>query len=232
MLTIRRHDERGRADLGWLDSRHTFSFGHYRDPRHMGFRALRVINEDRVAPGQGFGAHSHSDMEIISYVLDGSLEHKDSLGNGAIIRPGEVQRMTAGTGITHSEYNPSPSQSVHFLQIWILPDRNGLPPSYEQKLFPAVEKQGRLRLVASPDGQDGSITVHQDTRLYLSHLGAGDSVAHPIAQGRHAWVQIASGTVTLNGTSLLAGDGAALSDERQAEIGADTGAELLLFDLA
>ena len=232
MLTIRRHDERGRADLGWLDSRHTFSFGQYRDPRHMGFRSLRVINEDRVAPGQGFGSHSHSDMEIISYVLDGSLEHKDSLGNGAIILPGEIQRMTAGTGITHSEFNPSPSQTVHFLQIWILPDRSGLPPSYEQRHFPAAERQGRLRLVASPDGRDGSVSVHQDARLYLSHLGAGDTVLHPMAPGRHAWVQVASGAVTLNGASLLDGDGAALSDETQVEVGADTGAELLLFDLA
>lgn len=232
MLTIRRHDERGQADLGWLDSRHSFSFGHYRDPKHMGFRALRVINEDRVAPGQGFGAHSHSDMEIISYVLDGNLEHKDSLGNGAVIRPGEIQRMTAGTGITHSEFNPSPSQSVHFLQIWILPDRDGLPPSYEQKMFAAAEKQGRLRLVASPGGQDGSVSVHQDVRLYLSHLAAGDTVMHPIAPSRHAWIQIASGTVTLNGQKLVAGDGAALSGEARAEVGADTGAEFLLFDLA
>lgn len=231
MLTIRRHDERGRADLGWLDSRHTFSFGQYRDPRHMGFRSLRVINEDRVAPGQGFGSHSHKDMEIISYVLEGSLEHNDSLGNGAIILPGEVQRMTAGSGITHSEFNPSPSQSVHFLQIWILPARSGLPPSYEQRHFPATEKQGRLRLVASPDGRDGSVTVHQDAYLYLSHLGAGDTVLHSMVPSRHAWVQVASGEVTLNGVSLLAGDGAALSDETQVEIGADTGAELLLFDL-
>ena len=233
MITIRRHDERGHADLGWLDSRHTFSFGSYRDRRYMGFRSLRVINEDRVAPGQGFGAHSHSDMEIISYVLDGALEHKDSLGNGATIRPGEVQRMTAGTGITHSEYNPSPSQSVHFLQIWILPDREGLPPGYEQRFFLSAEKQGRLRLVASPDGSDGSVTLHQDARLYLSQLGAGDTLLQQINPGRHAWVQVVNGAVTLNGqSSLVAGDGAAVSDEQRLEIGADTGSEVLLFDLA
>jgi len=232
MLTIRRHDERGRSDLGWLDSRHTFSFGQYRDPRYMSFRTLRVINEDRVAPGQGFSAHDHKNMEIISYVLNGSLEHKDSLGSGSVILPGEVQRMTAGTGITHSEYNPSPSQSVHFLQIWILPERNGIEPSYEQRQFAAAEKQARLRVVASPDGRQGSVMVHQDVCLYLSHLGAGDTVLHPIAEGRHAWVQIASGAVTLNGRQLVAGDGASLSAEDRAEIGADTGAEVLLFDLA
>jgi quercetin 2,3-dioxygenase len=232
MITIRRRDERGRAELGWLDSRHTFSFGSYHEPKYMGFRSLRVINEDRVAPGQGFGAHSHSDMEIISYVLDGALEHKDSLGNGAVIRPGEVQRMTAGTGITHSEYNPSPTQSVHFLQIWILPDRQGLPPGYEQRLFLSAEKQGRLRLVASPDGRDDSVTVHQDAALYVSHLGAADTVVHDIAPGRYAWLQVASGAVTLNGQEMLAGDGAAVSDETRLEIGADTGSEVLLFDLA
>jgi redox-sensitive bicupin YhaK (pirin superfamily) len=171
-------------------------------------------------------------MEIINYVLGGALEHKDSLGNGTTIRPGEVQRMSAGTGITHSEYNPSPMQSVHFLQIWILPDRNGLPPSYEQRFFPAAEKQSRLRLVAAPDGCNGAITVHQDVRLYLSHLGAGDTVVHDIGPGRHAWLQIASGAVTLNGQMLVAGDGAAVSDIRRLEIGADTGSEVLLFDLA
>jgi hypothetical protein len=232
MITIRRRDERGRAELGWLDSRHTFSFGSYHDPRYMGFRSLRVINEDRVAPGQGFGAHSHANMEIISYVLDGALEHKDSLGNGTTIRPGEVQRMSAGTGITHSEYNPSPTQSVHFLQIWILPDRQNLPPSYEQRFFPSAEKQGTLRLVASPDGSKGSVTVHQDARLYVSHLGAGDTVVHELQPGRHAWVQIASGAVTLNGEELVAGDGAAASDVDRLEIGADAGSEILLFDLA
>ena len=232
MISIRRRDERGRAELGWLDSRHTFSFGSYHDPKYMGFRALRVINEDRVAPGQGFGAHSHSDMEIISYVLDGALEHKDSLGNGAVIRPGEVQRMTAGTGITHSEYNPSPTQSVHFLQIWILPDRQGLPPGYEQRLFLSAEKQGRLRLVASPDGRIDSVTLHQDANIYVSHLGAADTVVHEIAAGRYAWLQVASGAVTLNGQEMLAGDGAAVSDETRLEIGADTGSEVLLFDLA
>lgn len=232
MIIIRRHDERGRAELGWLDSRHTFSFGTYHDPRHMGFRSLRVINEDRVAPGGGFGAHSHDNMEIVSYVLDGALEHKDSLGNGTTIRPGEVQRMTAGTGITHSEYNPSPTQSVHFLQIWIHPDRDGLPPGYEQRFFSSAEKQRRLRLVASPEGSDGSVVLHQDARLYLSRLGAGDSVVHEIAPRRHAWLQMVSGAVTLNGQDLVAGDGAAVSDLRRLEIGADTGSEFLLFDLA
>jgi hypothetical protein len=231
MVTVRRHDERGRTELGWLDSRHSFSFGQYRDRRYVGFRSLRVINEDRVAPGQGFAPHSHSNMEIISYVLDGSLEHKDSLGNGSVIRPGEVQRMSAGTGITHSEYNPSPSQSVHFLQIWIEPERDGLPPSYEQKFFPAAERQGRLRLVASPDGRNDSVTVHQDAYLYVSHLGAADTVVHPLMPGRHAWIQVADGAVTLNGVALVAGDGASLSEESQVEIGADTGAEVLLFDL-
>jgi len=232
MISIRRHDARGRVELGWLDSRHTFSFGSYHEPKYMGFRALRVINEDRVAPGQGFPAHSHSDMEIISYVLDGALEHKDSLGTGAVIRPGEVQRMTAGTGITHSEYNPSPTQSVHFLQIWILPDRRGLPPGYEQKMFLSAEKQGRLRLVASPDGRDDSVTVHQDANLYVARLGAADSVVHDVAPGRFSWLQVASGAVTLNGQALVAGDGAAVSGEPRLEIGADTGSEILLFDLA
>ncbi len=232
MIIIRHHDERGRAELGWLDSRHTFSFGTYHDPRHMGFRSLRVINEDRVAPGGGFGAHSHDNMEIISYVLDGTLEHKDSLGNGTTIRPGEVQRMTAGTGITHSEFNPSPTQSVHFLQIWILPDRDGLPPSYEQRFFSSSEEQGRLRLVASPEGSDGSVVLHQDARLYLSRLGAGDSVTHEIAPRRHAWLQVVSGAVTIDNHGLVAGDGAAVSGLQRLEIGADAGSEILLFDLA
>jgi redox-sensitive bicupin YhaK (pirin superfamily) len=232
MISLRRHDERGRTELGWLDSRHTFSFGSYRDRQHVGFRALRVINEDRVAPGQGFAAHSHRDMEIVSYVLDGALEHKDSLGNGAVLRPGEVQRISAGTGITHSEFNPSPTQSVHFLQIWLLPERDGLPPAYEQRFFPSAEKQGRLRLVLSSDGSDGSVRVHQDARLYVSHLGAADTVVYDVEPGRHAWLQIASGAITLNGQPLMAGDGAALSDERRLEIGADTGSEILLFDLA
>ncbi|MGH6932660.1 MAG: pirin family protein [Dongiaceae bacterium] len=232
MITIRRHDERGHTKLGWLDSRHTFSFGQYRDPAHMGFQALRVINEDRVLPGQGFAAHSHADMEIISYVLTGKLEHRDSLGNGAVIQPGDVQRMTAGTGITHSEYNPSPTESVHFLQIWILPESSGLPPGYEQRAFASAEKQGVLRLAASRDGRDGSVTVHQDAELYISNLGAGDTVVHSLRSGRNAWLQVVNGAVTLNGRPLRAGDGAAVSDLPQMEIGADTGAEVLLLDLA
>lgn len=232
MITIRRRDERGRANFGWLDSRHTFSFGQYRDPAHMGFRSLRVINEDRVVPGQGFASHSHADMEIISYVLAGQLEHKDSLGTGAVIQPGEVQRMTAGTGITHSEYNPSPTEAVHFLQIWILPEARGLQPGYEQKSFPSAEKQGVLRLVASRDGRNGSVTVHQDAELYVSHLSAGDTVTHEMKSGRHGWLQVANGAVTLNDQAMLAGDGAAISDLSKIEIGADTSAEILLFDLA
>jgi redox-sensitive bicupin YhaK (pirin superfamily) len=232
MITIRRRDERGKANFGWLDSRHTFSFGQYRDPAHMGFRSLRVINEDRVIPGQGFATHSHADMEIISYVLAGRLEHKDSLGTGAVIQPGEVQRMTAGTGITHSEFNPSSTEAVHFLQIWILPEARGLQPSYEQKSFPSAEKQGVLRLVASRDGRNGSVTVHQDADLYVSHLSASDTVKHEMKPGRHGWLQVANGAVTLNDQAMLAGDGAAISNLSKIEIGADTGAEILLFDLA
>lgn len=232
MITIRHRDERGRADFGWLDSRHTFSFGQYRDPRHMGFRSLRVINEDRVAPGQGFATHGHADMEIISYVLTGKLEHKDSLGTGAVIQPGEVQRMTAGTGVTHSEYNPSPTESVHFLQIWIVPEVKNLQPGYEQRAFASAEKQGVLRLVASRDGRGGSVTVHQDADLYVSHLRAGDTVMHSLRPGRHGWLQVVDGAVTLGGQAMMAGDGAAISDVSRIEIGADTGAEVLLFDLA
>src|SRR5882672_5538266 len=232
MITIRRHDERGRAELGWLDSRHTFSFGSYRDRRHMGFRSLRVINEDRVAPGQGFGAHSHSDMEIISYVLEGALEHKDSLGNGAAIQPGEVQRMSAGSGITHSEYNPSKDAPVHFLQIWILPESKNIAPGYEQRSYPSAERQGRLKLVGSRDGRDGSVTIHQDVALYAGLLGMGDRVKHVLAPGRHAWLQLAQGAVTANGQWLRAGDGAAISEESGIEIVADESAEMLLFDLA
>jgi len=232
MINLRQHNDRGQTELGWLDSRHSFSFGHYRDTRYTGFRALRVINEDRVAPGQGFQPHGHRDMEIISYVLDGELEHKDSLGNGAVIRAGEVQRMSAGTGITHSEFNASPTESVHFLQIWIEPARLGLAPSYEQRFFPAAEKEDVLRLVVAPDGENGAVTIHQDARLYLTHLGAGDTVVHDLRPGRHAWLQLVSGAVTLNGIELRAGDGAAISDETRLEIGADAGSEVLLFDLA
>lgn len=232
MITIRPRDERGTAKLGWLNSQHTFSFGHYHDPDHMGFRALRVINEDRVIPGAGFPTHGHRDMEIISYVLDGGLEHKDSTGTNSVIRPGEVQRMTAGTGVQHSEYNASKTDSVHFLQIWILPEAEGLAPGYEQRDFPAAEKRGKLRLVASRDGREGSVTVHQDVDLYAALLADRDKVALTLRPGRHAWVQVAQGQVRLNGELLKEGDGAAISQERTLEIGAATEAEILLFDLA
>jgi redox-sensitive bicupin YhaK (pirin superfamily) len=230
MITVRPSEARGHAERGWLDSRHTFSFADYHDPAHMGFRSLRVINEDRVQPGRGFPPHSHRDMEIVTYVLSGSLEHKDSLGNGSVIRHGEVQRMTAGTGVTHSEYNPSPAEPVHFLQIWILPERSGLPASYEQRALDAGS--GRLRLVASPDGRDGSLVVHQDAALLAARLGAGERVEHPLRAERHAWVQVAAGAVDVNGTALRQGDGAAISDESQLVLRATEPSEVLLFDLA
>ncbi len=234
MIAIRRSEERGHADHGWLDTRHTFSFADYHDERFMGFSDLRVINEDRVRPGQGFGTHGHRDMEIISYVLEGELAHRDSMGNGSTIRPGEVQRMSAGTGVRHSEMNPSPDQPVHFLQIWILPREQGLRPGYEQKAFPAAERRGRLRLVASPDGRDGSVTIHQDATLAVATLSAGEQVRHELSPGRVAWVQVARGEVRLNGTALRAGDGAAVSDEAVLEIAAraQDDSEILLFDLA
>ncbi|MBP2314606.1 pirin family protein [Azospirillum soli] len=232
MITVRHRDERGKVNMGWLDSRHTFSFGHYYDPAHMGFRALRVINDDRVIPGAGFPTHGHADMEIVSYVLDGALEHKDTLGTSSVIRPGDVQRMSAGSGIRHSEYNASKSESVHFLQIWILPDEEGMVPGYEQKAFPAEEKQGRLRLVGSKDGRDGSVTIHQDLDLYATLLGDGDAVTHDLRPGRHAWVQVARGQARLNGVTLKEGDGAAVSDETTLTLDSDSGAEVLLFDLA
>lgn len=232
MITLRPRDERGQAKLGWLDSRHSFSFGDYHDPGHMGFRALRVINEDRVIPGAGFPPHGHRDMEIISYVLDGALEHKDTIGTSSVIRPGEVQLMTAGKGIRHSEYNHSKQEPVHFLQIWILPEINDLAPGYEQRAFRAEESQGRWRLVASRDGRDGSVTVHQDVDLHVAHASEGDTIAFDLRAGRHAWVQIARGRVRLNGTPLKEGDGAAVSDERKLEIAATTEAEILLFDMA
>ena len=232
MITVRPAAERGIANFGWLDSRHSFSFGEYYDPAHMGFRHLRVINEDRVAPGGGFPPHSHRDMELISYVLEGTLEHKDSLGNGAAIRPGEVQRMSAGTGITHSEYNPSKDVPVHFLQIWIVPERKSIAPGYEQRGYSRAERQGRLRLVGSRDGRDGSVTIHQDVALYAGLLAKDDRVKQELAPGRHAWLQVASGAVTANGQWLRAGDGAAISDQPEIEIVADEAAEVLLFDLA
>lgn len=232
MITIRDRDARGVANFGWLDSRHTFSFGHYYDPAQMGFRALRVINQDRVAPGAGFPTHGHRDMEIISYVLDGALEHKDTLGTSSVIRPGEVQRMTAGSGIRHSEYNASDAAPVHFLQIWILPEREGLEPGYEQRAFAEAERQGKLRLVASHDGRDGSVTVHQDMSLYATLLAEGDTTTLDLAPGRHAWIQVARGRLTVNGVTLREGDGAAVSDESRLTLATDLGAEALVFDLA
>lgn len=231
MIAIRKAGERGHADHGWLDTRHTFSFADYHDPRHMGFRVLRVINEDRVKPGQGFGTHGHRDMEILTVVLSGAIAHKDSMGSGQVLRPGEVQRMTAGTGVTHSEFNPSTTDPLHFYQIWIFPDRKGLKPEYEQRAFPAEERRGRLRLVASPDGSDGSLRIHQDAKVYASELAPGQTTAYALGDGRHAWVQVARGEVELNGTSLKAGDGAAVSAESELVLKAVSDAELLLFDL-
>lgn len=232
MITVRNRDERGAVNMGWLDSRHSFSFGHYHDPAHMGFRALRVINDDRVIPGAGFPTHGHADMEIVSYVLDGALEHKDSLGTGSVIRPGEVQRMSAGTGIRHSEYNASRQDAVHFLQIWILPERKGIAPGYEQTSFPEAEKRGRLRLVGSRDGREGSVTIHQDVDLYAALLDDGEEASFTLRPGRHAWVQVARGQVRLNGVVLKDGDGAAVSDETALTLDHGIGAEVLLFDLA
>ncbi len=232
MITIRPASERGHANHGWLDSHHTFSFADYHDERHMGFRSLRVINDDRVAAGQGFGTHSHRDMEIVSYVLEGGLSHKDSMGTGSIIRPGDVQRMSAGTGVAHSEFNASKSELVHFLQIWLLPAKRGIKPGYEQKTFSAEEKQSRLRIVASPDGRDGSVTIHTDVLLYAGLFEEGESAELPIAKGRHAWVHVARGKVRVNGRDLGAGDGAALSDEAAVRIEGVAGGEVLVFDLA
>jgi hypothetical protein len=232
MIVTRRAAERGHFDHGWLDTSHTFSFAGYHDPAHMGFRALRVINEDRVAGGRGFGAHSHNDMEIVTYVLEGALEHADSMGNRSVIVPGDVQRMSAGTGVTHSEFNPRPDEPVHFLQIWLLPSRRGLVPGYEQKAIPEPEERGVLRLVASRDGRVGSVTIHQDVDLYASRLQPGEKVQHALAPGRYAWLQVVSGRVDLNGTALAAGDGAAVSRESALEIAAVEPAHFLLFDLA
>jgi hypothetical protein len=234
MITLRPAQERGTANFGWLDSRHTFSFGNYYEPNQMGFANLRVINEDKVTPGQGFATHGHRDMEIISYVLEGALEHKDSIGTGSVIRPGDVQRMSAGTGIRHSEFNASQTKPVHFLQIWIMPEQEGIEPSYEQKEFSDAEKRGRLRLVGSRDGRDGSITIHQDVDLYTTLLQAGEEVSHSLAAGRVAWLQVARGAVQLNGQRLTAGDGAAISQESLITLQgtANDDAEALLFDLA
>lgn len=231
MIKVRRAAERGHFDFGWLNTYHTFSFGEYYDPRHTGFRSLRVINEDRVRPGHGFPVHAHRDMEIISYVLEGALAHKDSLGTGSVIRPGEVQRMSAGTGIRHSEFNHSKDEPVHFLQIWLLPERQGVAPGYEQKAFARSELRGRLRLLASRDGGDGSVTIHQDAKLYAALLAPGESVTHELAPGRHAWLQVARGAVELNGASLGQSDGAAIRDESALTVKGVRDAEVLLFDL-
>jgi redox-sensitive bicupin YhaK (pirin superfamily) len=232
MIETRRSRERGHANHGWLDTHYSFSFADYYDPRFMGFRSLRVINDDRVAPGRGFPTHNHQDMEIVTYVLEGALQHRDSLGNGSVIRPGDVQRMSAGAGVSHSEFNPSRGEALHLLQIWILPERNGLTPGYEQKTFTDAQKRGTLRLVASPDGRDGSVTIHQDAEIYASVLGAGDRVKHELRPGRHAWVQVATGKIQLNGAALEEGDGAAISSESLLELAGTDESEVLLFDLA
>ncbi len=232
MLTLRRAEERGRANFGWLDSRHSFSFGSYFDEKHMGFGPLRVINDDRVAGSGGFPTHPHADMEIVSYVLEGALEHKDSLGTGSVVRPGDVQRMSAGSGVRHSEFNASKDDPVHFLQIWIVPEKRGLAPSYEQKTFTDADKRGKLRLVGSRDGRDGSVTIHRDVDFYTTLLGDGDKVAHELKAGRIAWVQVASGTATLNGEQLYPGDGVAIETARKLEITGTSQSEVLVFDMA
>jgi hypothetical protein len=233
MITVRPAAERGRADFGWLDSRHTFSFGDYHAPRHMGFGALRVINEDRVKAGQGFGTHGHRDMEILSYVLEGALEHKDSIGTGSVIRPGDVQIMSAGTGIRHSEFNHSKTDPVHFLQIWVIPDREGIAPRYDQKTFLDAQKRGRLLTIGSADGRDGSVVIHQDVQLMASILAPNEAVSHALRPERRAWLQIVRGAVDANGQRLAAGDGAAIEGEAALQItGTANSTELLLFDLA
>ena len=232
MISVRHAAERGTANFGWLDSRHTFSFGDYHDPEQMGFGALRVINEDRVSPGQGFGTHGHRDMEIISYVLEGALEHKDSIGTGSVIRPGDVQIMSAGTGIRHSEFNHSKTEPVHFLQIWVVPDRQGIAPRYEQKTFPDADKRGRLRLVGSSDGRDGSVVIHQDVKLFAAILNNAEEVTQALSTDRKGWLQVVRGAVVMNGRDLHAGDGAAVEGEPAITVTAKTGgAEILVFDL-
>jgi redox-sensitive bicupin YhaK (pirin superfamily) len=232
MITLRRSAERGHIDHGWLDTYHSFSFGDYHDQDHMGFRDLRVINDDRVAAGQGFGTHGHRDMEILTYMLEGALQHKDSMGNGSVIRPGDVQRMTAGTGVMHSEFNPSRDEAAHLLQIWVLPERRNLQPGYEQKAFSVADRRGQLRLLASRDGRDGSVSWHQDVDLYGTLLAPGERVSRELRLGRHAWVHVARGEVVLNGTALATGDAAAFSGEPALDMTATTDAEVLVFDLA
>lgn len=231
MNALRKSSERGFADHGWLKSFHTFSFAGYYDPANMGFGPLRVINEDRVAPGQGFGKHPHRDMEIISYVLEGELEHKDSMGTGSVIRPGDVQRMSAGTGVFHSEYNPSPKNAVHFLQIWIEPDELGIKPAYEQKFFAPQDKRGKLRLIASPDGHDGSVSIHQDAELYAALVDGGEQVVHGLGKDRRAYVHVARGAASVNGQALGAGDALKIDGEAEVRIERGANAEVLVFDL-
>lgn len=229
---IHKAHDRGHSKISWLDSYHTFSFSHFYDPQRMGFRSLRVINDDLIAAGAGFATHGHKDMEILTYVLSGAVEHKDSLGTGSVIRPGEVQVMSAGTGILHSEFNPSQTEELHLLQIWILPDTQGLTPRYEQKEFAAAEKQGKLRLVAAKDGREGAVTIHQDVNLYASILSSGDVINYQVPSHRHAWLQIAKGAVNFNGQELFAGDGVQISGAENLEISTNSSAEILLFDLA
>jgi len=232
MITIRRANERGHGDHGWLNSYHTFSFATCQDPQHMGFRSLRVMNEDRVAAGQGFGNHAHRDMEIVSYVLDGELEHKDSMGNGEVLRPGEFQRITAGTGITHSEFNPSATKPTHFYQIWLLPERKGIDPSYEQKQFDPVGRKNQIQLVASRDAAEGSLLIHQDAKIYLADLTTGDDLNYEIPTGRYVWLQVLVGSVIVNGQSLSTSDAVAVSDESALLLHTDDHAEFMLIDLA
>ena len=233
MIRVRKATDRGHLNHGWLDTYHTFSFGDYHDPAHMHFRALRVMNEDWVAPGRGFPTHGHADMEIVTYVLAGALSHQDSIGaGGSTLRPGEFQRMTAGTGITHSEFNPSATEPVHLYQVWLIPERKGLTPSYEQKAFPADGRPNQFRLVACPEATDGALAIRTDARIYLAALDAGAEATHAIPPGRHAWLQVLGGQVVVAGTPLAAGDGVALGDEPALTVRADAAAEVMLFDLA
>jgi redox-sensitive bicupin YhaK (pirin superfamily) len=232
MITLRPAAERGRGDYGWLDTRHTFSFNDYHDARQMGFRALRVINEDWIAPGKGFGTHGHRDMEIVTYVLEGAIAHKDSLGNGSVLRPGEFQQMTAGTGIEHSEFNPSETEPVHLYQIWLLPEKRGLTPSYDQRAFPDDERNGKLRVVASPDGRDGSLTIHQNALVSLGTIAAGERISYELGPSRHAWVQVLRGSIELNGVALGVSDGAAVNEESSLALNAKQASEVMLFDLS
>lgn len=232
MITVRKSNDRGVGRHGWLTTRHTFSFANYHDPKHMGFRSLRVINEDTVTPGKGFGSHHHDNMEIISIVMEGALAHKDSTGGDGVLRRGEVQRMSAGTGVVHSEFNGSDKEPVHFFQIWIEPAEEGITPGYEQKMFADEERRGKLRLVVGPKSKDGALDIHQDARVYASLLEKGDHVEHPLTSGRAAWIQVARGIVDVNGTKLQAGDGAAIENEKSIVISGDDASEILLFDLA